>query len=181
VQRLHANARALRRALAAEGFPVAEDDMPIVPLVLGDEGEAVRMCQQAIEDGVFAQAIRPPTVPAGTSRLRLTAMASHTAGDMVKAAGVLAGAARKLGLDAEAIGTLPNRWEPLDEQPGEEPRDGYERDHASVLATEVHARPPAPFDIERSAEPPPAPATATARAPRAPFDGERDGEVARAA
>jgi glycine C-acetyltransferase/8-amino-7-oxononanoate synthase len=181
VQRLHANARALRRALAAEGFPVAEDDMPIVPLVLGDEGEAVRMCQQAIEDGVFAQAIRPPTVPAGTSRLRLTAMASHTAGDMVKAAGVLAGAARKLGLEAEEIGALPNRSEPLEGEPGEEPRDGYERDHASVLATEVHARPPAPFDIERSAEPSPAPAAATARAPSAPFDGERDGEIARAA
>jgi glycine C-acetyltransferase/8-amino-7-oxononanoate synthase len=181
VQRLHANARALRRALAAEGFRVAEDDMPIVPLVLGDEGEAVRMCQQAIEDGVFAQAIRPPTVPAGTSRLRLTAMASHTAGDMVKAAGVLAGAARKLGLEPEEIGALPNRSEPLEGEPGEEPRDGYERDHASVLATEVHARPPAPFDIERSAEPSPAPAAATARAPSAPFDGERDGEIARAA
>jgi 8-amino-7-oxononanoate synthase len=181
VQRLHANARALRRALAAEGFPVAQDDMPVVPLVLGDEGDAMRMCQQAIEDGVFAQAIRPPTVPAGTSRLRLTAMASHTAGDMAKAAGVLAAAARKLGLEAGQIGALPNRWEPLEQEAGEELRDGYERDHASVLATEVHATPPAPFDIERSAQPSPAPATATARAPSAPFDGERDDEIARAA
>src|SRR5437588_834990 len=142
VQRLHANARALRRALAAEGFPVAEDDMPIVPLVLGDEREAMRMWQQAVEGGVLAAAIRPPTVPAATSRLRLAAMASHTAADMVKAAGVLAQAARKLELDPTEIGAPPNRWEPL----ADEPRDAYEGGHATVLATEVHARPPAPFD-----------------------------------
>ena len=68
------------RALAAEGFPVdAEAEMHIVPLIVGDERDAMRLCQEALERGVFAQAIRPPTVPAGTSRLRLAAMASHTA------------------------------------------------------------------------------------------------------
>jgi glycine C-acetyltransferase/8-amino-7-oxononanoate synthase len=79
VQRLHTNARTLRRALAGEGFAVADNQMPIIPLVLGEERDALRLCQEAIEAGVFAQAIRPPTVPAGTSRLRLAVMASHTA------------------------------------------------------------------------------------------------------
>jgi 8-amino-7-oxononanoate synthase len=170
VQRLHANARALRRALAAEGFPVAEDDMPIVPLVLGDERQAMRMCQQAIEDGVFAQAIRPPTVPAGTSRLRLAAMASHTAADMVKAAGVLARAARKLGLDPAQAGAPPHRRESSEPEADE--------DDAALPATEVYAAPAAPFDLERHADPAPVPAGAAARAPSAPFDGERDGELA---
>lgn len=172
VQRLHANARAMRRALAAEGFPVPEDDMPIVPLVLGDERDAMRMCQQAIEDGVFAQAIRPPTVPAGTSRLRLAAMASHTAADMVKAASVLADAARKLALDPAQIGAPPNRREPLADRAGE----GYGAVEATALATEVHAPASAPFDLERAAESP-APLGAMASAPSAPFDGEHDGEI----
>ncbi len=62
VARLRANARVLRSALASEGFPVAESEMHIVPLLVGDERATMRICQQAIEMGVFAQAIRPPTV-----------------------------------------------------------------------------------------------------------------------
>jgi 8-amino-7-oxononanoate synthase len=100
VERLRANARVLRRALAAEGFPVADDEMHIVPLIVGEERAAMRLCELAIERGVFAQAIRPPTVPAGTSRLRLATMASHTASDLRMAAGVLGEAARELELDA---------------------------------------------------------------------------------
>ncbi|HEY2141054.1 MAG TPA: 8-amino-7-oxononanoate synthase [Solirubrobacteraceae bacterium] len=104
VQRLHSNARALRRALASEGFPVGDGEMHIVPLVVGEERAAMRLCQEAIERGVFAQAIRPPTVPAGTSRLRLTAMASHTVSDMSTAARALGAAARALDLDPTAMG-----------------------------------------------------------------------------
>jgi glycine C-acetyltransferase/8-amino-7-oxononanoate synthase len=104
VQRLHANAAALRRALAGEGFDVEEGEMPIVPLVLGDERTALSLCEEAIARGVFAQAIRPPTVPAGTSRLRLAAMASHTPSDMRMAATVLGEAARSLGLNPGEIG-----------------------------------------------------------------------------
>jgi hypothetical protein len=56
------------------------------------------MCERAIERGVFAQAIRPPTVPDGTSRLRLAVMASHTPGELRKAARVLVRAAEEAGL-----------------------------------------------------------------------------------
>src|SRR4051812_3229385 len=65
---LHANARTLRTALGVE-----VNDMPIVPLVFGEPEEALARSAAALEHGVFAQAIRPPTVPAGTSRLRLVA------------------------------------------------------------------------------------------------------------
>jgi glycine C-acetyltransferase/8-amino-7-oxononanoate synthase len=115
VARLRGNGRALRRALAAEGFPVDESDMPIVPLILGDAGEAVQMCNEAIERGVFAQAIRPPTVPDGTSRLRLAAMASHTQSELELAAAALGDAARDVGVDPESLQRPASERVPLPE------------------------------------------------------------------
>ena len=103
VERLHAAARALRGALAGEGFPVVPSEMPIVPIVVGDERDAMRMCGAALERGVFAQGIRPPTVPAGTSRLRLAAMASHTPAELREAARTLGEAARASGLEPAAL------------------------------------------------------------------------------
>lgn len=107
VARLHEAARTLRKALAAEGFAVAEGDMHIVPLVVGDSEDAVRLCEAALERRVFAQAIRPPTVPDGTARLRLATMASHTAEELRDAAKALAEAARAVGLDPSSIGSPP--------------------------------------------------------------------------
>jgi 8-amino-7-oxononanoate synthase len=105
--RLHGAARTLRGALADEGFGVQESDMHIVPLVVGDSEDAMRLCQAALERGVFAQAIRPPTVPNGTSRLRLAAMASHTTSELQQAAKALADAAREVGLDPATLGSHP--------------------------------------------------------------------------
>jgi 8-amino-7-oxononanoate synthase len=107
VERLHLAARALRGELAKEGFPVEQSDMPIVPIVVGEERDALRMCKAALSRGVFAQAIRPPTVPAGTSRLRLAAMASHTPAELRQAARTLGEAARAAGLDPAAMGARP--------------------------------------------------------------------------
>jgi 8-amino-7-oxononanoate synthase len=90
VEKLQRNAEVLRDALAAEGLPVGGSSTQIVPLVVGDATAAVRASERALERGVFAQAIRPPTVPAGTSRLRLALMASHTKSELREAARVLA-------------------------------------------------------------------------------------------
>jgi 8-amino-7-oxononanoate synthase len=103
VDRLHTAARTLRSALATEGFAVQAGEMHIVPLVVGEERTAMRLCKAAIEREVFAQAIRPPTVPKGTSRLRLAVMASHTESDLRSAAQALAGAAREIGLEPAQI------------------------------------------------------------------------------
>lgn len=78
--------------------------MHIVPLHVGDERDAVKLSQAALERGVFAQAIRPPTVPAGSSRLRLAAMASHTGAELQDAACTLALATREVGLDPRTLG-----------------------------------------------------------------------------
>ncbi len=104
VARLHEAAHTLREALAEQGFAVARSNMHIVPLVVGESEAAMRVCQAALERGVFAQAIRPPTVADGTSRLRLATMASHNADELRQAAQTLADAAREVGLDPTALG-----------------------------------------------------------------------------
>jgi 8-amino-7-oxononanoate synthase len=65
---------------------------PIVPIVCGDESATLRAAAALLDRGMLVPAIRPPTVPAGTSRLRVTVSAAHTA-DQVDA---LAGALREL-------------------------------------------------------------------------------------
>jgi 8-amino-7-oxononanoate synthase len=90
VEKLQRNAAALRTALAERGLSVPEGETPIVPLIVGAPGPAVAACERALERGVFAQAIRPPTVPPGRSRLRLAVMASHTKSELREAAEVLA-------------------------------------------------------------------------------------------
>ncbi|HTA97763.1 MAG TPA: 8-amino-7-oxononanoate synthase [Solirubrobacteraceae bacterium] len=107
VSHLHEAARTLRGALAEQGFAVQRSDMHIVPLVVGDSEAAMRLCQSALELGVFAQAIRPPTVPDGTSRLRLAVMASHTTTELRDAAKSLAEATREVGLDPTTLGSRP--------------------------------------------------------------------------
>lgn len=80
---LRANTVRLRRALARRSIEALGDPLsPIVPIVLGDERRAVRASEQLLELGLFVSAIRPPTVPRGTSRLRITVSAKHTADEI---------------------------------------------------------------------------------------------------
>jgi len=119
VDRLQANARTLREALAAEGLALGASHTQIVPLMVGDAEAAVELCERALERGVFGQAIRPPTVAEGTSRLRLTAMATHRSSELARAARTLATVAREIGLPPEAA---PERRGRRGEQQGEQPR-----------------------------------------------------------
>ena len=97
-ERLMANARTLREGLREEGLEVGDSEAQIVPLVVGEAEQAMALCEGALERGVFAQAIRPPTVPPGTSRLRMTAMATHRVKDLRRAAREIGAAARELGI-----------------------------------------------------------------------------------
>src|SRR3954464_14121762 len=102
VDKLHRNAEARRAALAAEGFASGASETHILPLVVGNAGAAMHACERALSQGVFCQAIRPPTVPHGSSRLRIAVMASHTKSELRWAAGVLARAVRAVGAPAAA-------------------------------------------------------------------------------
>jgi 7-keto-8-aminopelargonate synthetase-like enzyme len=98
VERLRANAAALRDALRSEGLEPIGAETQIVPLVIGEANDAMALCERLLAEGVFAQAIRPPTVPAGTCRLRLTTMATHRIAQLHQAARLIGRAARELGL-----------------------------------------------------------------------------------
>ena len=101
-EQLQANAAALRDELAREGFDVAGSTTQIVPLVVGEASTAMALCEAALERGVFAQAIRPPTVPEGTSRLRLAVMATHSRSELRDAARALGRAALQIGFRPDA-------------------------------------------------------------------------------
>ena len=90
VDKLQRNARVLRDALAQHGIDSGGSQTQIVPLVVGDAAAAVRASERALERGIFAQAVRPPTVPEGSSRLRLAVMASHTKTELREAVATLA-------------------------------------------------------------------------------------------
>jgi glycine C-acetyltransferase/8-amino-7-oxononanoate synthase len=130
VDRLGANADCLRDELAREGFQVSGSATQIIPLVVGEAESAMRLCEAAIEEGVFAQAIRPPTVPEGTSRLRLAVMASHSRTELRQAAAALSRAALRVGFEASSAPPLAVVHDVLPEVTVSEPGD------------------PAPFDFE---------------------------------
>jgi glycine C-acetyltransferase/8-amino-7-oxononanoate synthase len=90
VERLQANAATLRRSLAAAGLEACSSRTQIVPVEVGEAEATMELCERLLERGVFAQGIRPPTVPAGSSRLRLTAMATHDPAELEAAAGTVA-------------------------------------------------------------------------------------------
>lgn len=57
---------------------LAEAQSPIVPVIIGDEEATLAASRMLVEEGYFSAAIRPPSVPAGTARLRLTFTAKHS-------------------------------------------------------------------------------------------------------
>jgi 7-keto-8-aminopelargonate synthetase-like enzyme len=98
VERLRTNAAALREGLRSEGLSPIGSKTQIVPLVVGEADDAMGLCERLLEEGIFAQAIRPPTVPPGTCRLRLTVMATHRVADLRHAARRIGAAVSELEL-----------------------------------------------------------------------------------
>ncbi|KLU02960.1 8-amino-7-oxononanoate synthase [Rhodopirellula islandica] len=86
--RLAHMSRLFRRRMNRETSGV-EAGIPIVPLVIGDEAETIRCSEAMRENGFFVPAIRPPTVPAGKSRLRVSITSAHRDHDIELLADVL--------------------------------------------------------------------------------------------
>jgi len=90
------NAGRLRDGLRALGFE-AGGDTHIIPVLVGDNRATLRLGEALRARGVLAQAIRPPTVPEGTARLRVTPMATHTRAQLERALAAFAEAGRATG------------------------------------------------------------------------------------
>lgn len=76
--RLWQNRDQLYQGLKAMGFQLTNTQSPILPIILSDPQLALAMSTRLLEHGIYIPAIRPPTVPKGTSRLRLTVTSEHT-------------------------------------------------------------------------------------------------------
>jgi 7-keto-8-aminopelargonate synthetase-like enzyme len=72
------NCRTFKEGLKRLGFSLGQSQSQILPLIIGDAQKCMAFSERLLQEGVFAQGIRPPTIPPGTSRLRITLMATHT-------------------------------------------------------------------------------------------------------
>ena len=81
-QMLWENVSYLRKGIKRLGFDMLGSETQIMPIIVGDPDKAVLISEYLFQSGIFLSAIRPPTVPKQTSRLRLTVTARHSREDM---------------------------------------------------------------------------------------------------
>jgi len=84
VERLWENGKKVREGLRKLGYDIPRGAGPILPVVVGENEEAVKMSDKLLEEGFLVVAIRPPTVPKGTARLRLSISSAHSDADIEK-------------------------------------------------------------------------------------------------
>jgi 8-amino-7-oxononanoate synthase len=94
--RLASHIRLFRREVGGLGLTLADSRTPIQPIVLGSSARALAASQALWNAGLWVSAIRPPTVPEGTARLRVTLAANHTDSQVLRLVEALAALARDL-------------------------------------------------------------------------------------
>jgi 8-amino-7-oxononanoate synthase len=99
VKKLQSNAIFFRSRLKEFNFNVLDGITPIIPVIIGDTLKSVKFSEMLLDEGIYVPAIRPPTVPKGTSRLRISIMATHKIGDLEYALRKI----RKIGKELHVI------------------------------------------------------------------------------
>ncbi len=82
LSRLHENARILREGFKKIGYEAKGGGTPIIPVIVGEADDAVKLSDALLISGFYAPAIRPPTVPEGQCRIRFTVSATHAPSDI---------------------------------------------------------------------------------------------------
>jgi len=80
--RLWENTNFLREGLRSLGFDTLDSQTPIIPILTKEPKLTMEFSRRLFKEGIFVQGIRPPTVPEGSCRLRVTVMAAHTRKDL---------------------------------------------------------------------------------------------------
>ncbi len=96
--RLWDNRNHFQTGLKALGFRLAESQSPIIPVLIGEPRQALTLAERLLELGVYAPAIRPPTVPKETSRIRTTVTSEHTREQLDAVLAAFRNAGQELGL-----------------------------------------------------------------------------------
>ncbi|HKZ17471.1 MAG TPA: 8-amino-7-oxononanoate synthase [Geobacteraceae bacterium] len=96
--RLVENTVFFRSALQAAGFDTMGSETQIVPVFAGEPETVMEFSGKLLDNGIFVQGIRPPTVPAGSCRLRCTLMATHSRADLEEAVDKITRAGKEIGV-----------------------------------------------------------------------------------
>ncbi len=94
---LMSNALLVRKGLIDLGFDIMNSESQIIPVLIGESEKAAEFSRLLLAEGIFMQAIRPPTVPKGQARLRLTVMATHKKEDLNTALAAIEKVGKKIG------------------------------------------------------------------------------------
>lgn len=87
-----------KESLKDLGFNIMDSKTPIIALIVGSSDKALEFSKELFKEGLYVQAIRPPTVKEDTSRLRLTIMSSHTLKDLEFAVDKINKIGKKIGI-----------------------------------------------------------------------------------
>lgn len=98
VARLHENARYFRERLIALGFKPLPGETPIVPVILGETAQAIKMSELLLDEGIFVTGFGYPVVPQGHARIRCQLSAGHSRDDLDFALSAFKRVGAKLGL-----------------------------------------------------------------------------------
>jgi glycine C-acetyltransferase len=95
---LHENSRYFRDSLLGAGLKPLPGETPIVPIIIGETADAIRMSGMLLNEGIFVTGFGFPVVPKGTARLRCQVSAAHTRTDLDYAVGAIRKVAARVGI-----------------------------------------------------------------------------------
>jgi predicted pyridoxal phosphate-dependent acyltransferase len=98
IKKLWRNIKLLKDGLEDLGYDLLPSNSAIIPIMIGDTEKTMKLSKSLVKEGVLAPGIRPPTVPRGMSRIRVTVMANHSSEDIEEALDIFARAGREVGL-----------------------------------------------------------------------------------